>query len=387
VGHHTSSCLSDPFLIAAKRIAMKKTRAMVLTGPRELELQEFDLPEVAEEDGILRLELSGVCGSDPGIYSGKTLRAPRPYPIIPGHEIVGRIEKMGLSAQKRHGVKEGDRVVIEYAFGCGRCQACLAGKYTLCRKSYTYGSMISCKDPPHLFGAYADYLYIHPRAMVHKIGERITPEVGVLICAVLGNAVRWLRTVGNVSIGQSVAIIGPGQQGLAATIVARESGAEPIIVVGLSKDKHRLEMARDFGAHVVINAEKEDPAGAVAAETNGAMADLVMDVTGHPSGASTALSLAGTGATVVLPGLYGAKTEVPLLLDKAVLKELRLLGVFSHDFRAVNAAIKMAGRNQYPLEKMISHRFPLERAEHAIKLVGGEVEGETPLKVVLDPSL
>ena len=366
---------------------MEKTRAMVLTSPGKLELQEFVLPEVGKDDGVLKLELIGVCGSDPGIYNGKTRGAPRPYPIILGHEIVGRVEKMGAMAQKRHGVKEGDRVTIEYAFGCGGCKPCLAGRYTLCEKFYTYGSMISCKEPPHLFGAYADYLYIHPRAMVHKIGNGISPETGVLICAVLGNAVRWLRTIGNVSIGRSVAIIGPGQQGLAGVIVAKESGAGPIFVVGLSKDRERLEMARRFGADFVINAEKEDPEQVIYNETDGAMADLVMDVTGHPSGASLALSLAGTGATVILPGLYGPSREVPLLLDRVVLKELKLRGVFSHDSPAVDAAIKLAGRGKYPLEQMISHRFPLEKAEDAITLVGGKVPGETPLKVVLDPSL
>jgi len=365
---------------------MKKARAMVLTGPRKLKMQEFDLPDVGEEDGILKLELIGVCGSDPGIYKGKTRGAPRPYPIILGHEIVGRVDRMGLSAKKRHGVKEGDRVIIEYAFGCGKCKACLAGRYTLCEKFYTYGSMISCQEPPHLFGAYADYLYIHPRAMVHKIGETISPEVGVLISAVLGNAVRWLRIIGNVSIGQTVVIVGPGQQGIAGVVVAKESGAEPIIVIGLSKDKKRLEMARRFGADITINAEDEDPVKVISHKTNGTMADLVMDVTGHPSGGPTALAVAGTGATIILPGLYGPDTEVPLLLDKAVLKELKILGVFSHDFPAVEAAIKIASRDKYPLSEMISHRFPLEKAEDAIRLVGGEIKGETPLKVVLDPA-
>ena len=366
---------------------MKKTRAMVLTGPGKLELQEFVLPDTGNDDGILKLELIGVCGSDPGIYNGKTRGAPRPYPIILGHEIVGHVEKMGAAAQKRHGVKEGDRVIIEYAFGCGECKACVGGRYTLCEKFYTYGSMISCKEPPHLFGAYADYLYIHPRAMVHKIGSDITPETAILICAGLGNAVRWLRTIGNVSIGQSVAIIGPGQQGLAAVIAAKESGAGPIFVVGLSKDGERLGMARRFGADITINAEKEDPEQVISHETNGAMADLIMDVTGHPSGASLALSLAGTGATVILPGLYGPNTEVPMLLDRVVLKELKLKGVFSHDFPAVEAAVKLAGRGKYPLAEMISHRFPLEKAEDALKLLGGKVPGESPLKIVLDPEL
>jgi alcohol dehydrogenase len=366
---------------------MKKTRAVVLTAPGKIEMQEFNLPEVGDEDGIVKMELIGVCGSDPSIYSGKSRGSERPYPIILGHEIVGRVDKMGVSARKRHGVEEGDRVVVEYAFGCGTCKACLAGRYTVCKNFYTYGSGVSCKEPPHLFGAYADYLYVHPRAMVHKINDSIPPEVGVLICAVIGNSVRWLRQIGGVSIGQSVVIIGPGQQGLSATAVAKESGAEPIFVLGLSRDKERLEMARRFGADVIIDVEKEAPERIISKATAGEMASLVMDVTGHPSGASTAISVAGTGASIVLPGIYGSNTEVPLLLDNVVRKEMRLLGVYSQDFKAVEPAIKLAARNKYPFADLITHRFPLEAAEHAIKIVAGEIEGESPLKVVLDPRL
>ena len=348
-------------------------------------MRSYPLPEIGKDDGILKVELAGVCGSDPGIFRGKAARAPRPYPIVLGHEIVGRVYRMGEAACRRHGVSEGDRVIIEYAFGCGRCRPCLSGRYTLCAKYYTYGSMVSCQDPPHLFGAYADYLYIHPRAMVHRIGDAVSPEEGVLICAVLGNGMRWFHQIGGAGIGQAVAVVGPGQQGLAAVAVAKEAGAEPVVVVGLERDAARLEMAERFGADVVVNADRQDPVAAVAGATGGAMAGLVMDATGHPKGAALALDLAGIGATVVLPGLYGC--EVPLLLDKAVFREVRLVGVFSHDFRAVEPAIRMAARRRYPLSDMISHRFPLERAEHALHLVGGDVAGETPMKVVLDPAL
>ena len=115
------------------------------------------------------------------------------------------------------------------------------------------------------------------------------------------------------------------------------------------------------------------------------MADLVMDVSGHPSGAALGLSLAGVGATVVLPGLYGASTSVPLLLDRVVVKELKLLGAFSQDFESVEAAIKVIRRHKYPLEDMITHRFALSDAEKAVRMVGGEYEGEVPLKVVINP--
>jgi alcohol dehydrogenase len=356
---------------------------MVLTGPKQLAMQTFPLPKVGEEDGLLEVELVGVCGSDPGIYEGRLSRGPRPFPIILGHEIVGRIAAMGSAGRQRHGVRVGDRVVLEYAFSCGACEPCVAGHYTICKKNYTYGSMISCQDPPHLFGGYSDYVYVHPRAMVHKIGEDISPEVGVLICAVLGNGVRWLRQIGGVSIGDAVVIVGPGPQGLAGVIVAKESGAAPIIVVGLSRDRTRLQTAKRFGADRTIDAEQEDPVGAVAELTGGKMANVVMDVTGNPAGAATALSLAGRRATVVLPGVYKGK-PASLDLDRAVFHEIKLVGVFSHDFRAVQPAIKIARAGRYPLQDLITHRLPLEAAEYALRLVAGH-EHEMPLKVVLDP--
>ena len=352
-----------------------------------MELRYFDLPEIGDQDGLLEVELVGVCGSDPGIFRGKASRAPRPYPLIMGHEIVGRVHAMGAEAKARHGVAEGDRVIIEYAFGCGRCRPCQAGRYTLCDNFYTYGSMVSCAEPPHLFGAYADYLYIHPRAMVHKVGDDMSPETAVMVGAVLGNAVRWISRIGGIKAGQCAAIVGPGQQGLCAVAAAKESGASPVVIVGKDRDRARLDMALRFGADLTVNADAQDPVKALADITDGAMAQVVMDVTGHPSGAQLALELAGLGATVVLPGLYGKGVKVPVELDRAVTNELRLLGAYSQDFEAVEAAIKIARTGRYPLAEMISHRFPLERAEEAVRLVGGEVPGEMPLKVVLDPSL
>ena len=360
------------------------SRAMVLTGPQKLELQRFDLPEIGADDGLLALECVGVCGSDPGIFEGRPTRGPRPYPIILGHEIVGRIHKMGKAAQTRHGVREGDRVVLEYAFGCGQCGPCLSGSYTLCDRNYTYGSMITCQDPPHLYGGYSDFVYIHPRAMVHKIGEDISPEVGVLICAVIGNGIRWLRQLGGVSIGDTVVIIGPGLQGIAAAAVAKEAGAGCIIVAGLARDKTRLEMVQRFGADLTVDIEETDPVDVVTKLTAGKMADVVMDVSGNPAGADLALSMAGKRATVVLPGIY-KENRVALDLNRAVVNEIRMLGVFSQDFRAVRPAIRMVRQKRYPFEDLISHRFKLEEAEQALRLVGGKIPDKTPLKVILSP--
>jgi len=364
---------------------MKTSRAMVLEKPGRMVLREFPLPAIGSEEGLLKVEMVGVCGSDVGMYRGKATRAPRPYPIIMGHEIFGTVVEIGEEASKRWNLKEGDRAIVEYAFGCGECFYCKQGNYIHCEAMFTYGSMISCKDPPHLWGAYSEYLYLPPRAMIHRVRQDLLPEVGVLICAVLGNGIRWLQTLGGLSSGDTVVIQGPGQQGLAGVIVAREAGAEKVIVTGMTRDRIRFELAKTFGADEIIDVERDDPVERVKETTGGRMADLVIDVTGSPKGAITAIDLVKKKGTVILPGLYGMDREIPLVLDKIVYKEVRVQGAFSHDFRSVLPAIRLAESRKYPMEKMVTHRFALEEAERAVRVAGGEIEGEDPIKVVIIP--
>jgi alcohol dehydrogenase len=361
------------------------TRSMVVEKPGQIVMREFPIPTIGSEDGLLRVEMAGVCGSDPGMYHGKASSLPITYPLILGHEIVGRIEEIGELAAQRHKVKKGDRVIVETAFGCGFCHACLTGNYVHCESSLLYGHTISCNRPPHLWGAYGWHLYIAPRAMVHKISEDLPAEAAVLIGAVLGNAVRWLRNIGNVAIGQTVVIQGPGLQGLAGVIVARESGASRIIITGLEKDQKRFALAREFGAADCINVEKQDPVEVVRELTRGVMANIVMDVTGSPQGPVRALDLVAKGGMIILPGIYGADKAIPLILDKAVFKEVRIQGVLSQNLQSVLPAIALAESRKYCIEKMVTHRLPLSEAERALRMVGGELKEEGAIKVVLIP--
>jgi len=365
----------------------KKTTSAVLESFGKISIREFPFPEIGEEEGLLEVELAGVCGSDVGMYTGKTKRIEPYLPIIQGHEILGHILEAGDKFCLHHQVEKGDRVLVEFTFGCGFCKACVTGNYRLCKMLGRYGSYISCKNPPHLWGAYGQHLYLPPRAMVHKIKPSIPAEAAVIIPAVLGNGIRWVRQMGGVSIGDTVVIEGPGPQGLAAVVAAKESGAAQIIVTGLSGDEKRFEMAKIFGADHAVNAKEGDPVKFVSEITGGEMADVVIDVTGNPAGAITAIDLVRQGGTIVMPGTYGTETKVPLSLDKIFLKEIRIQGVYSHDMKSVVPAIKLVESGKYPLEKMVSHRFSLNEVEKAIRTIGGMIPGESPIKAVIYPKL
>ncbi len=356
-------------------------KAAVLTGIRSMEIREFPIPRIKHDDALLKVEMVGVCGSDPGWYTGKEKVN---FPLILGHEIVGTIEECGGEFSQLKGVQKGDRVVLEVRFGCGKCYPCVSGKYTQCVHGLGYGHDVTCDKEPFLWGAYSEFLYIPPRGLVHKIDKDVPLEAAVLTCAVMGNAIRWVRTLGGTTIGDTVVILGPGQQGLAGIIAAKEAGASNIIVTGTKNDGTRLEMARLFGADHVITVEDTDPAAFVEEVTNGKLADVVFDATGNVRAIETAINMAKKQGTIVTPGLYGKPALINL--DRIVYQEITIKGAKTHDLHSVIPAVKIIESRKYPIEKMVTHKFPLHEAEKAVLTAAREIPGEDPVKVVIEPN-
>ncbi len=361
---------------------VRKSRAAVLEAAGRISIREFDVPRIGPGEGLLRLEMTGVCGSDPKFYHGKSAVV---MPIILGHEILGRIEEIGEEASRLYGVGKGDRVVVEANIRCGSCPYCLSGDYQFCQGGHGYGTRVSADEPPHLWGGYGEFMYLTPGSVVHKVSTEVPAEAAVLTTAVIANGIQWVRRLAGASIGDTVVIQGPGQQGLAATIAARESGASPIVVTGLSIDGQRLALAQEFGADHVIDVEREDVVGRIEEITRGRMADIVVDVTGSPKAVAKSLDLVRPMGTILCAGLTGTDTLTSLAIDILVHKQLRLQGARSKSSEAVVSALKLVESRKYPLEKMVSHRFPLERAEEAVKTAGGDIPGVYATKVVITP--
>lgn len=362
------------------KILPKTSRAAVLTGIRQMELREFPMPEVHDDDGILEVEMVGVCGSDPGYYRGKTKV---PFPLIMGHEIVGRIAAIGEKKAKLSGVKVGDRVVVQNRFGCGVCKECIKGRYEKCIDRLGYGVFVPCSEPPYLWGAYSEYLYLPARAMIHKMDESVPLEAAVLTTSVMGNCINWVREIGQLSVGETIVIAGPGQQGLAATVVAKECGARTV-VLGTSKDEDRLALAREFGADYTVMTDKEDAVKFVADLTGGEMANEFIDVTGVPKVLESAIDYVGTFGRIVVPGLYGPHPAA-IDFDKVVFKQAKFFGAHAQTYEADEAAVKLVESKKYPLEKMVTHKFSLDEAEKAVLTTGREISGENPIKCVIMP--
>ena len=182
----------------------EKAFAAVLTEPRKFDYREYPIPDIGPEEGLLRVEAAGLCGTDYEQFAGHldgTKWDTRP--IIPGHEIMGHVDRLGREAAREWGVKEGDRVTVDSSIPCGRCFQCNAGRAVLCKSGLGYGIRKGCAEPPYLWGGYATHMYLHPRARLHPIPDDIPTNVMSLFNP-LSNAVRWMLEKPNMKVGDKV---------------------------------------------------------------------------------------------------------------------------------------------------------------------------------------
>ena len=364
-------------------MASKKCLAMVQTRPRGLEPRELPIPDIDDDSALLRVEACGICGSDYEQFEG-VLRTP--MPVIPGHEPLGIIDKIGDRAARRWGVDVGDRVAVETMLSCRFCERCLAGSYHLCRQRRIY-SYIPLSEEPGLWGAYAQYMFLHGNSIVHKMDPALPAEIAVLFNP-LGAGFRWGVEMPRSGPGDTVVILGPGQRGLACVLACREAGVDRIIVTGLAADAPKLKIARAFGADLTIDVDHEDPVERVQAYTQGRGADVVVDVSSYATEPITqAVDLAAPGARIVLAGVKGFKAVPDFVSDKIVLKELSIRGAIGVTSSGYRSAIRLIEAGRHPLAEMHTHEFDLRDAETAIRTLAREIEGEHSVHSCLIPGL
>ncbi|HKT18888.1 MAG TPA: zinc-binding dehydrogenase [Stellaceae bacterium] len=362
---------------------MTTVLAAVAVRPRQTELREFALPDIAPDAGLLRVDAAGICGSDWPMYLSE-----KPGPRILGHEMIGTIEKLGPIAGARWGVKEGDVVALEEYLPCGHCEYCRTGEYRSCLETDTRiaGSIRYGSTPltvaPALWGGYSQYLYMHPRTVLHRVPPGIAPHIAAMALPI-GNGFQWAFLDGGAGPGKTVVIQGPGQQGLGCVIAAKAAGADTIIVSGLKRDAARLAVARELGAQHTVSVEDEELGAAVTRITQGRMADIVIDASGGGAGiVNPALALLRKRGTLLIAARKGAVSGIDL--DQVINKQIILRGTRGHSFEAVELALKTMAAGRFPLEKMSSHVIGLKEVDVGLKMVGGE-SNERSIHITIDP--
>jgi len=364
-------------------------KAAVATAPGVTQIQDLPLPAPDPAAGLLKVACTGVCGSDWGYY--QNLPGTR-GPLILGHETVGHVEAIGALAARQWKVREGDLVALEEYLPCGHCDDCRSGEFRLCAATdwrlggLRYGAT-ALSLAPGLWGGYAEFQHLHLNTVFHRVPAGVAPRHAALALP-LSNGIEWTYLQGGAGPGQTVLIQGPGQQGLACVVAAREAGAGCIILTGMDTptDARRMALGRRLGAHHTINIGQDDLLETVADITGGHMADLVIDcASGGPASVVSAIELARRRGRVILGGQK--RQKVPAFdSDRIIANFLTVKGMRGHSYAAVELALQLIAANRHQVTEMSTHALGLQDTDLALRtLVGEGLEGA--IHMVIDPAL
>jgi len=288
-----------------------KALSKIRRGYGGLVLTDTECPEIRDDQVLIKVRYSGICGSDIHTYKGEYNRNHK-TPLVLGHEFSGIAVKVGSRVK---GVKEGDPVTSETTFSiCGKCPYCLAGEYNLCSSRKGLGTQVD--------GSFAEYVAARGES-VHVLPK----EVDLLSAALtepLACSVHGVMEKGSVSAGDTVLISGPGAMGLFSVMVAKACGAR-VIISGTGRSKDRLALAEKLGADKVVNIKSSSLSEEVMDFTDGLGADKVIECSGSLSGLNSAVELVRKKGTIVQIGLFPG-IFMPIDTDRIFNNEICYVG-------------------------------------------------------------
>ena len=330
-------------------------------------LRDVPVPTCGPSEVLIKVHHAGVCGTDLHIWEWDSWASSRlKLPVIVGHEFAGEITQLGADAARSGLLAAGDLVTAEGHVVCGHCLQCRLGDAHLCLRTQIIGVD---RD-----GAFADYI-VMPASNVIKL-EGIPTEIGAIMDP-MGNAV---HTVLEAEVpGSTVLVLGCGPIGCFAVGVARAAGAS--LVIASDFNPRRLDLARAMGAQVTLNPASDDVVARVRELTAGDGADLVCEMSGHPSGHAQAFAAARMGGRVNLLGTPSRTTEVDFARD-IIFKGLTVYGVTGRKmYRTWHQMRRFLRAGQINPRPVITHRFPLERLADAIQVIKDGKAGKVILEV------
>jgi 2-desacetyl-2-hydroxyethyl bacteriochlorophyllide A dehydrogenase len=343
-------------------------RAVTFQAPGEVQIDEVAEPELlAPDDAIVRVEASGICGSDLHIYHGRVQIEPG---FVIGHEFVGEVIAAGDDVDR---VAVGDRVLGTYGTACGECFFCQREEFHKCDEARVYGHG---KTLGSLQGAQAEQVLVpHANLTLRKVPDGLSDDVALFAGDVMGTAYHAIASR-PLAQGETAAILGLGPVGLCAVQAAKAVGASEVIAIDTVED--RLRMAESFGA-TPVHLSEQDPRGEVKKLTEGRGVDLAVDAVGHPEALDLALRLARKAGTVSVTGVYAEKVEVHM--GVLWIKALTLTSGHANVIKHLDPVLDLLAAGELDPSPLVTHHMKLDEAAEAYKAYADR----EALKIVLSP--
>ncbi|QEG40546.1 galactitol-1-phosphate 5-dehydrogenase [Roseimaritima ulvae] len=342
-------------------------KALLLTEYEQMIVTDVPEPEVGPADVLVRVEACGICGSDIHGFDGSTGR--RIPPLVMGHEAAGVVEAVG---EQVTGFAAGDRVTFDSMVSCGECHFCRRGHANLCDNRRVLG--VSCGEYRR-HGAFAELIAV-PQHIVYKLPDGLPSEHAALIEAV--SVAVHAANVTPVELGDTALVVGSGMIGLLTLQAIRAAGANTVIAVDVNQK--RLDVARQLGADVTLNANEVDVPQRVAELTSGRGADVALEVVGATGTIQTAIAAVRKGGNVTLVGNVSPTIELPL--QSVVTREITLRGTCGCNGE-YPACIAMMESGAIKVAPLITQQIPLSEGPAWFKrLHAGDPD---QMKVVVRP--
>jgi L-iditol 2-dehydrogenase len=329
------------------------------------QIREVKIPEVHAGDILVKVEMAGICGSDVHQQRGELGVGKLSLPNIQGHENIGKIVKLGEGRnQDVNGepLNIGDRIMWAQ-IDCGKCYWCaVVHQPILCDNRRFYGFI----HPDELMGGFAEYVYITPDTQVIKIPDELTNEEVIGVACAFRSAVAGfdkLQKIGGIGFQENVVIQGAGPVGLYATVVARESNAGKVIVIGAPQD--RLQLAKRWGADHVINIDEiKDPVQRkelVLELTNGRGPEVVIECAGYAPAFNEGVDMIQKGGRYLLLGIT-SKSEISFVPSKILDKCITIVGSKAATIVHYHKALQFIknNRHKYPFAELVTTKYRLE---------------------------
>ncbi len=353
----------------------EKMYAIRLNSPNDFEYTQVPVPQVGPYEVLCRVESVAICGTDPHIIEGDYPGFwPKEFPLIPGHEWSGVVERLDEKA-RGFGWREGDRVCGISHVGCGYCAMCLEGRYNLC---LNFGNeKLGHRQYGHYTpGAYAQYMLSSIKSIA-RLPEGMSFNAGACLDPLSIALHMAMRS--RLEAGDSVLINGDGAQGLMGLMCAKSLGAGLLMVSGSG---NRLRIAEKLGA-VGVDYRVEDVAARVRQLTGGLGAKRVLECSGSLKGIATACAAVAKGGCISMVSLPPGDGEVKLPLKQLVLNEVELVGNRANP-NTLEKALALAVANKFDIDSLVTHEFPLSDFRRALEVF--VQRKENTLKVVCKPN-
>jgi threonine 3-dehydrogenase len=332
-------------------------RALRKTARRPgAELEDIPVPEPGEGDVLVRVHAASICGTDLHINDwnewaqGRINRLPMTF----GHEVAGTVEAVGSEV---HHVQPGTFVAAETHIACGVCSTCRSGRAHICRNLQILGVDTD--------GAFAEYVVV-PAENAWIVGEGIHPD-HASVMEPFGNAVHatFGTEGGEDLLTNPVAVIGCGPIGLFSVGIARALGAWKVMAI--EPNDERRALAAKMGADLLVDPKAEDPVDAVLGATEGAGAEVVLEMSGNARAIDQGTRMLARGGRMSLLGLPDGPVTLDLN-DQVIFKEARILGITGREmFRTWQQTTTLLSTGRVDISPVITHRFPLERFDEAFE--------------------